>query len=443
MITLRVAIGAEEARRTILKREPASETELGEAGRELTRAVFGEDLTAQQVVHRVIADVRREGDAAVRRYCEAFDGGANDPFEIPQVEIEAALSEIDQELREALEFAAGRVRKYHEGQLRRVLASYVDEGLGVQVRAIETVGLYAPGTATMYPSSVIHTIVPAKVAGVKSAVLVSPAGRDGRIPAVKLAAAAISGADRVFVASGAQAIAALAYGTESFPRVDKICGPGNIFVTLAKRAVFGDVGIDSLYGPTETVVVADETADAALCAVDLIAQAEHDELASPIFITNSRELLDRVDAELDARLSTLPRGAIARAAFANRGGGVLAATIEEAVELASEYAPEHLCILAKDVKRLAPLAKNAGGLFLGEGSPEAIGDYTAGPSHVMPTGGAARFASPLSVQDFLKFSTVIDLTQDGVFDLGPAGAIIAKAEGFHGHARAIEERLPK
>ncbi|MGE0056812.1 MAG: histidinol dehydrogenase [Dehalococcoidia bacterium] len=442
-MTLRIAYGAEEARRTILKRQTASEPELGEAGKALTRTVFGEDLSAAAAVQRIIRDVRNEGDAAVRRYCEAFDGGANDPFEIPASEIDAAWHSIEPELREALEFAAGRVRRYHEGQLKRVLASYIDDGLGVQVRPIETVGLYAPGTVAVYPSSVIHTIVPAKVAGVKSAVLVSPAARDGKIPAIKLAAAAISGADRVFAASGAQAVAALAYGTESFPRVDKICGPGNIFVTLAKRAVFGDVGIDSLYGPTETVVVADETADPGLCAVDLIAQAEHDEIASPIFITSSQQLLDKVAVELETRLATLPRGETARAAFANRGGAVLASSIEEAVELASEYGPEHMCILAKDARRLMPLVKNAGGIFLGDGSPEAIGDYTAGPSHVMPTGGAARFASPLSVQDFLKFSSVIDLTSDGVFDLGPAGAIIAKAEGLHGHARAIEERLPR
>ncbi len=214
-------------------------------------------------------------------------------------------------------------------------------------------------------------------------------------------------------------------------------------MTLAKRAVFGDVGIDSLYGPTETVVVADETADPALCAADLLAQAEHDELASPIFITNSRELADNVAAELEQRIAVLPRRNVASAAFANRGGAVVAATIEEAVELASEYAPEHLCILAQDAHRLAGLVRNAGGVFIGDGSPEAIGDYTAGPSHVMPTGGAARFASPLSVQDFLKFSTVIDLSSDGVFDLGPAGAVIARAEGFVGHARAIEERLPQ
>jgi histidinol dehydrogenase len=290
---------------------------------------------------------------------------------------------------------------------------------------------------------VLHTVVPASVAGVENVVIVSPAGPDGRIPDVKLAAAAIAGAGRVFCASGAQAIAALAYGTQTVPRVDKIVGPGNLYVTLAKRAVYGDVGIDSVYGPTETVVVADASADPAICAVDLIAQAEHDELAAPIFITDSREMANKVAVEVEHRLAVLPRGAVAGAAFGNRGGAVVAASMEEAVALASEYAPEHLCILAKDARRLAALVKNAGGIFIGEGSPEAIGDYTAGPSHVMPTGGAARFASPLSVQDFLKFSTVIDLAEDAVFDLGPAGAIIARAEGLAGHARAIEERLPK
>jgi histidinol dehydrogenase len=311
------------------------------------------------------------------------------------------------------------------------------------VRAIETVGFYAPGTSPAYPSSVLHTIVPAVVAGVENVVLVSPPGVDGRIPDVKLAAAAIAGATRVFCCSGAQAIAALAYGTETVPKVDKIVGPGNIFVTLAKRAVYGDVGIDSIYGPTETVVVADGDADPAICAVDLIAQAEHDELAAPVFITNSQALAERVVDEVEQRLAVLPRGNVARAAFENRGGFIVASSIEEAVGLASDFAPEHLCILSKDARRLGALVKNAGGVFLGDGSPEAIGDYTAGPSHVMPTGGAARFASPLSVQDFLKFSTVIDLSDDSVFDLGPAGATIARAEGLVGHARAIEERLPK
>ncbi len=426
---MRIVEGASEARRTILKRGLTSEAE----------------VSAAQVVHDIIVDVRAQGDAAVRRHTEAFDGAiAYEGLEVPQSELNAALGRIEPELRAALEMAAGRIRRYHEKQLKRCLTSYVDEdGLGVQVRAIETVGFYAPGTQPAYPSSVLHTIVPAKVAGVENVIVVSPAGPDGHIPDVKLAAAAVAGADRVFCASGAQAVAALAYGTQTVPRVDKICGPGNLFVTLAKRAVYGDVGIDSIYGPTETVIVADETADAAICAVDLIAQAEHDELAAPIFITNSMPLAEQVVAEVEDRLVSLPRGAVAAASLNGRGGAVIAASMEEAVRLASEYAPEHLCILAQDARRLAGLVKNAGGVFIGEGSPEAIGDYTAGPSHVMPTGGAARFASPLSVQDFLKFSTVIDLADDSVFELGPAGAIIARAEGLVGHARAIEERLPK
>ncbi|HEU0074062.1 MAG TPA: histidinol dehydrogenase [Dehalococcoidia bacterium] len=426
---VRIVIGAEEARRTILKRGLITETEASSA----------------EAVRRIIDDVRAEGDAAVRRHTEAFDGAIGyDGLEVPQSELQAALRRIAPELRAALEMAAGRIRGYHEKQLKRCLASYLDDdGLGVQVRAIETVGFYAPGTQPAYPSSVLHTVVPAQVAGVQNVIVVSPAAPDGRIPDVKLAAAAIAGAGRVFCASGAQAVAALAYGTQTIPRVDKICGPGNLFVTLAKRAVYGDVGIDSVYGPTETVIVADETADPAICAVDLIAQAEHDELAAPIFITSSQTLAEQVVAEVDERLAVLPRGAVAGASLNGRGGAVVAANIEEAVELASEYAPEHLCILARDARRLATLVKNAGGVFIGEGSPEAIGDYTAGPSHVMPTGGAARFASPLSVQDFLKFSTVIDLADDSVYDLGPPGAIIARAEGLVGHARAIEERLPK
>ena len=440
---MRIVEGAEAGHATILRRRSASETELGSTGRSSTVSVFGEDLTASQSVARIIADVREDGDAAVRRYCQAFEGVEYARSEIPRGEIDAALADLDPELRGALEFAAGRVRDYHQDQMHRILSSYVDNGLGVQVRPIETVGVYAPGTATVYPSSVLHTLLPAKVAGVENLFLISPAGPDGNVPAVKLAAAAIAGADRVFAASGAQAVAALAYGTETIPRVDKICGPGSIFVTLAKRAVFGDVGIDGIYGPTETVIVADAEADPALCAVDLIAQAEHDELATPIFITSSLPLAKQVMTEVEERLATLPRGEIAHAALANNGGAVVVSSIEEAVELASEFAPEHLCILSPDAHRLADLVKNAGGIFLGDGSPEAIGDYTAGPSHVMPTGGAARFASPLSVQDFLKFSTVVDLARDGVYELGPAGAIIARAEGFHGHARAIDQRLPQ
>jgi histidinol dehydrogenase len=286
-------------------------------------------------------------------------------------------------------------------------------------------------------------VLPARAAGVPNVVMISPGGRDGHIPAVKLAAAAIAGVTRVFMASGAQAIAALAYGTESVPRVDKIVGPGNIFVTLAKREVFGDVGIDSIYGPTETVIVADDSADPQTCAADLLAQAEHDEMATPILITDSQSLAEATAVAVEERLATLPRGAIARRAIETNGGAVVAASIEEAVSLASDFAPEHLCLLTREPRRLVPLIRNAGGIFVGEGSPEAIGDYTGGPSHVMPTGAAARFASPLSVLDFLKFSTVIDIPDHEVLELAVAGARIARAEGLAGHALALEERLPR
>lgn len=438
---MRIVVGAEEARRTVLRRRPAAEMELGPAGRARTRAVFGADLTPAEAVQRIIADVRDQGDAAVRRYGEAFDGVPYHRLEVPRAEVEAAAGRVAPELRAAIQLAAARVRRYHEGQLRRVLSSYVEDGLGVQVRPLAAAGFYAPGSVAV--SAVLHAVIPAKVAGVGAAVLVTPPAADGCPAAEVLAAAWAAGADRVLIASGAQAIAALAYGTETFPRVDKVCGPGGLFVTLAKRAVFGDVGIDAIYGPTETLIIADGDADPALCAADLIAQAEHDELAAPVLITDSRALAERVAAAVTERLASLPRGAIAAAAFANRGGAVVAASLEEAVQLANEYAPEHLCILARDARRLAGLVRNAGGVFIGDASPEALGDYVAGPSHVMPTGGSARWASPLGVQDFLKFSTVIDLAEKDLFDLGPAGAVLARAEGLVGHARAIEERLPK
>ena len=244
----------------------------------------------------------------------------------------------------------------------------------------------------------------------------------------------------IFRAGGAQAIAALAYGTESIPRVDKICGPGNIWVTLAKRRVYGVTGIDNLFGPTETIVIADETASPVFCAADLIAQAEHDALASPILLTTSRELAEKVAREVEEQLRTLPRADVARAAIESRGV-VVVDRIEDAVTLANEFAPEHLCLLVRDARALLPLIRNAGGVFIGDGTPEAIGDYTAGPSHVMPTGGSARYASPLNVGDFLKIMSLVELPPAKVAEIGPAAARIAHAEGLTGHARAVEFRL--
>jgi histidinol dehydrogenase len=269
----------------------------------------------------------------------------------------------------------------------------------------------------------------------------SAAGPDGTIPAIKLVAADVAGCTSFYATGGAQAVAAMAHGTESVPKVDKICGPGNIFVALAKQRVGSFVGIDGIYGPTETLVIADDSADPVLCAADLIAQAEHDEIASPILITDSRALAERVAAEIERQLALIPRGAIASAAFANRGGAVVARDLEEAFTLANEYAPEHMCLLMRDAERFVPRVRNAGGLFVGESSPEALADYIAGPSHVMPTGGSARYSSPLTVTDFRKVTSVVALRDADLEQLGPAAARIAHAEGLAGHARAIEVRL--
>jgi histidinol dehydrogenase len=319
---------------------------------------------------------------------------------------------------------------------------FFEEGLGMRVRPIERAGMYAAGSAIVYPSSILMTVIPAKVAGVREIYVTTPASPDGRVSPLKLVAADMAGVDAVFCASGAQAIAAMAYGTQSVPRVDKICGPGNLFVTLAKQQLFGAVGIDAMYGPTETVVVADDSADAALCAADLLAQAEHDALARPILLTPSLPFAKAVEEEIERQLLEIERSEVARTALEN-GGAVVSDGLEQAIDLANEFAPEHLCLLVRDAGRWVDRVRNAGGLFVGEDSPEAMGDYTAGPSHVMPTGGSARYSSPLNVLDFLKITNVVEVGDDALRLLGPAAAAIARAEGLTAHARAIEMRLKK
>jgi histidinol dehydrogenase len=440
---VRIVYGAEEARRTVLCRRPLGEIDLPAAVRGRIREVFGAELSAQAVAERIVADVRAEGDAAVRRYSRAFDGVEYASLEVPRADVGDAYRQVDPSLVEALRFAADRIRAFHEAQRRHGPGDFFEDGLGIQVRPLGRVGAYVPGTAVVYPSSVLMTVIPARVAGVDQVYIASPASADGRVSPLKLVAADIAGVDRVFRASGAQAVAALAYGTETVPRVDKVCGPGNIFVTLAKKLVYGDVGIDSLYGPTETVVVADDTADPASCAADLLAQAEHDELATPLFLTPSGAVAQAVAAEVERQLHSLERADVARTAIESRGGIVVTADLEEALELANEFGPEHLCLLVRDAASWAPHVRNAGGLFLGETSPEAVGDYTAGPSHVMPAGGSARFSSPLGVFDFLKFTSVVDIDAATLGRLGPPAAAIARAEGLTAHARAIERRLER
>ncbi len=438
---MRIAFGAEEARRTVLKRAPLEEAAPSPEARERTRQVFGEELSPEQAVERILRDVRDEGDAAVRRYNRLIDGAETPTLEVPPSEIEDALSQVEPHILSALRFAADRVRSFHEMQRERSMASFSERGLGVVVRPLERAGVYVPGTAVVYPSSVLMTAIPARVAGVEEVIMVSPVDPQGQVASLKLAAAAIAGVDRVFRAGGAQGIAALAYGTESIPRVDKVCGPGGLFVTLAKRQLFGSVGIDAIYGPTETVVIADESADPALCAADMLAQAEHDELATAILITTSEDVARATAEEVEKQLSCLERAAVARAALEARGGAAVVAELSEAMALANEFAPEHLCILVRDAGQWVERVRHAGGVFLGESSPESLGDYTAGPSHVMPSAGTARFASPLGVHDFLKSTSVVAIDDEALRAWGPAAAAIARAEGFTAHARSIERRL--
>jgi histidinol dehydrogenase len=313
--------------------------------------------------------------------------------------------------------------------------------LGQIVRPLARVGLYAPGGRNAYPSSLLMAAIPARVAGVGEVIVCTPPRRDGTLNPSILAVADLCGVDRVFRVGGAQAIGALAYGTASVPRVDKILGPGNIFVTLAKRQVFGVVAIDQLAGPTETLVIADDSAAPATVAADLLAQAEHDPMAGAILLTPSRALAAAVAAEIERQIAGLGRRAIAAEAIATRGGAVITASIEEALALSNEYAPEHLCLLVADPWRYLDRVVNAGGVFLGDDSFEVMGDYIAGPSHIMPTGGAARFSSPLHVGEFLKITSVIALNRDGLDRLGPAAARLARAEGLTAHAAAVDARL--
>ena len=435
--------GVEEGRRLLARQRGAlADAELPVAVRHEIRRVFGADLDAQAVVERILADVRDGGDAAVRRYNEAIDGvPPSVPLVVSREEIAAAGGKVGVEVMVALRFAADRIRAFHEAQLRHAAASFDEGPFGQRVRPLERVGIYVPGTLAVYPSSVLMTAIPARVAGVRELYMATPAAADGSVSPLKLAAADIAGVDGVFRAGGAQGIAALAFGTESIPRVDKVCGPGNIFVTLAKKAVHGLVGIDGFFGPTETVVVADAHASPALCAADLLAQAEHDALSSPILITDSEALAHATLAQVESQLATLERVDIARAALEAHGLAVIVASLEEALALANEYAPEHLCLEVRDAGRWVERVANAGSVFVGGLSAEAIGDYTAGPSHVMPTGGSARFASSLGVHDFLKVTSIVSLDDGALAELGPPAAGFARAEGLSAHARAIERRL--
>lgn len=443
-ITIRRIDGVDAALPELTRRGSFLDPELSPRVREGIERVFGESLSAREVVDRIVDDVRRDGDAALRRYTEAFDGAAPDALEVPRQAWQSARAAIPGELEGALVAAAGRIRAFHERQPSQSWVEPTRHGtFGQIVRPLERVGIYTPGGTAAYPSSLLMTAIPARVAGVREIIIAAPPGRDGHIAPSILAAADIAGVDRVFSIGGAQAIAALAFGTESVPHVDKIFGPGNIFVALAKQRVYGVVDLDQLAGPTETLLVADDSADLELVAADMIAQSEHDTIASAILITTSQRLAAGVPAEIERQLGPLERAAIARASLESNGRLVVVDTLPEAIRLANAYAPEHLCLLVADPWRLVPAVENAGGIFVGEDSPEALGDYTAGPSHVMPTGGTARFSSPVQVGAFQKVISLIAANEDAVAELGEATMTIADAEGLTGHAAAIRRRLER
>ncbi|RLC64773.1 MAG: histidinol dehydrogenase [Chloroflexi bacterium] len=403
------------------------------------KQAFGEELSAQEVVNHIVGEIRGKGDKALFDYTEKLDGVCLDSLEVNRQEVIAAYDIIDEKVISALELAARRIRDFHLACEHKTGVFPIDKHLSQQILPLLRVGLYVPGGSAAYPSSVLMMAIPAKVAGVKEIIMVSPPGKDGRIPAPTLIAAEIAEVNRIFKIGGAQAIAALAFGTESIPRVDKICGPGNIFVTLAKRVVYGTVDIDGLEGPSEIVIVADEQANPALCAADLLAQAEHDSLASVILITTSADLAEQVDKEINMQLGKLKRRSSAGTAI-DAGMLVLVDDMAQAVELVNLFAPEHLSIMVSDASALVRKIHNAGCIFIGENSPVVLGDYVAGPSHVLPTGGSARFNSPLGVADFLKVSNIIALDESAMRELSQAAMIIAKAEGLDAHAQAIERR---
>ena len=396
-------------------------------------------------VAEIIYNVASRGDEAVRECTLKFDIAIKEvtSLEVAPEQLENACGEIDAELLAALKLAAGRIEDFHIKQKDAIWEGVAKMGGRQLVRPLQRVGIYAPGGNAFYPSTVLMTAIPARVAGVKEVIMATPLGPGGVVPAPTLAAAAIAGVDRVFSIGGAEAIAALAYGTESVPRVDKICGPGNIFVTVAKKMVYGVVDIDGLKGPSEVIVIADETADAGYCASELVAQAEHDVMAAPIMITNSAALAARVEAEVERQAEGLRRRAVIQMSMADNGFVAVVASLDEAVALANSYAPEHLCLLVKNPDSYIDSIKNAGCIVTGPMATVVMGDYVDGPSHALPTGGTARFSSPLNILDFIKITDIINIDKATLKEIGPAAITIARAEGLQAHARAVEKRLRK
>ena len=397
----------------------------------------------EQIVTDIIYDVKENGDAALYRYCEKFDGAKLDCLEVTKAEFDEALAVTEPEFLRILESAAKNIRLFHEQQKRQSFVVSGENGslLGQRVLPIEKAGLYVPGGTAAYPSTVLMDSIPAKIAGVEEIVMVTPPSKNGKVNPAILSAAYIAGVDRVFKIGGAQAVAALAYGTESVPQVDKIVGPGNAFVAEAKKQVFGQVAIDMIAGPSEILVVADATAKPENVAADLLSQAEHDKLASAVLVTDSMALANAVSAELEKQIPLLERAEIARESIDNNGKIIVADTLYAAIEISNELAPEHLELCVDNPFDYLDAVKNAGSIFMGKYCPEALGDYYAGPNHTLPTGGTARFSSPLSVDDFIKKSQFIYYPQEAFEAVARDVDFFARKEGLTAHGKSATVRL--
>ena len=403
-----------------------------------------ENKNVQEIVDSILANVKENGDKAIFEYTEKFDKIKITPetLKVTDEEIKYAYSQVKPELIEVIKKSAARIKAFHEKQKRNSWFEPDEKGeiMGQIIRPLERVGVYVPGGKAAYPSSVLMNVMPAHVAGVKNIYMTTPAQKDGNVYPTTIVAAKEAGVDEIFKIGGAQAIAAIAFGTESVPKVDKICGPGNIFVALAKKSVYGYVNIDSVAGPSEILVLADESANPVYTAADLLSQAEHDEMASAILVTTSEKLAYEVQMEVEKQTAVLERKDIINKSIENYGAVIVTDTIEEACAISNGIAPEHMEVCTQSPFEVLPLIKNAGAIFLGHYTPEPLGDYMAGPNHVLPTGGTARFFSPLSVDDFIKKSSLISFSKEALLNLSDDIIAFANAEGLTAHANAVRVR---
>lgn len=412
--------------------------------KELARSQFSYD-DVNETVENILKDVKKRGDKALFEYTKKFDKVDLKTLEVSEEEIQKAFDTIDKELLEVIKYSHDNIKLFHEKQVRNNFIVKKENGvsLGQIINPIEKVGLYVPGGTAAYPSTVLMNAVPAKIAGCKEIIMVTPPTSDGTILPSLLVAAKIAGVDRIFKVGGAQSIAALSYGTESIPKVYKIVGPGNIYVAMAKKMVYGEVSIDMIAGPSEVLIIADDSANPVHVAADLLSQAEHDKLAASILVTTSKELAKNVAEQLEIQLKELEREEIARTSIENQGRIIVTKTIDEAIKISNEIAPEHLELAVSNPFELLTKIKNAGSIFMGHNTPEPLGDYLAGPNHTLPTSGTAKFSSPLSVDDFIKKSSFIYYSKEGLEEVKDKVIKFAESEGLTAHARSVAKRFEK